>query len=218
MAYEQFSYSIQLDLRDRLCLIIGGGSVAFRKASSLLAAGAGLTVITPDPSPRLSALASSSPALTILSRLFQPGDTQGAFLVIAATDDPTVNRQVALEAKANRCLVNVADDPSLGNFSVPGTYDAGKLHFSVATGGNPRLTRLLLEDMRQIYGSDLADFSRFLEEERRLVKNLLPDPAARRDFWRKALTSQRLQEVKQGRLQQAKESIVHAIDRIGLKP
>lgn len=217
MAYEQFSYSIQLDLRECPCLIIGGGKVAVRKAESLLAAGAIVTVVAPEPDPRLIKLSATRPGLTLKKRLFQPGDTRNMFLVITATDNAEVNREAAAEAKKNRCLVNVTDAPSLGNFSVAGTYHAGKLHFSVATGGNPRLTHLLLEDLRQEYGADMAAFSSFLEEARSRVKLLLPTAAQRQIFWQNTLTSQLLQEVKKGRLQQAKEIIIHAIDRIGLK-
>ena len=120
---------------------------------------------------------------------------------MAATDSRTVNEAVVREATQYHCLVNVADDPEAGNFSVAGTYENGNLLFSVATGGNPRLTHLLLEDLQQQYGDDMAAFAAFLQE-----------------FWRNTLTNQLLQLVKAGRLQQTKEIIIHAVNRIGAEP
>ena len=129
-----------------------------------------------------------------------------------------MNEAVARDAKQNRCLLNVADDPDAGNFTVAGTYDNGSLHFSAATGGNPRLTHLLLEDLQQQYGDDMASFASFLDEQRETVKQILPDSQARQEFWRTTLTNQLLQLVKEGRLQQAKEIIIHAVNRIGAEP
>ena len=104
------------------------------------------------------------------------------------------------------------------SFSVAGTYENGNLLFSVATGGNPRLTHLLLEDLQQQYGDDMAAFAAFLDEQREIVKQRLPNPQARQEFWRNTLTNQLLQQVKAGRLQQTKEIIIHAVNRIGAEP
>ncbi len=215
MSYDQFNYTVQLNITGRHCIVVGGGNVALRKTKSLLAAGASVTVIAPDILPALEALQRTFPALSLCRRKFRAGDTDDAFLVIAATDNRSVNETVAEEAVQNRILLNVTDDPGAGTFSVAGTYDNGNLHFSATTGGNPRLTHLLLEDLRQQYGNDMSAFSEFLDGQRAKVKDLLPDTSARRDFWRKTLTLQLLQEVKAGRLQQAKENIINAVDRIG---
>ena len=132
--------------------------------------------------------------MTLCQRNYQAGDVSHAFLVVAATDSRTVNEAVVREATQHHCLVNVADNPEAGNFSVAGTYENGNLLFSVATGGNPRLTHLLLEDLQQQYGDDMQE------------------------FWRNTLTNQLLQLVKAGRLQQTKEIIIHAVNRIGAEP
>ena len=218
MAYKQFNYTVQLNMENRRCVVVGGGSVALRKTASLLEAGATVTVIAPEILPEITALQGSFPALSLCQREFKQGDTAEAFLVIAATDNRNVNAAVASEAKKHHCLLNVTDDPEAGNFSVAGTYDNGSLHFSAATGGNPRLTHLLLEDLQQQYGDDMAAFCTFLDGQREKVKQLVPSPRARQDFWRKTLTLQLLQEVKAGRLEQAKEIIINAVNRIGSEP
>ena len=100
-----FNYTIQLNLHDTFCLVIGGGKVALRKAKTLLAAGANVTVIAPRFEPSFTALALAHRTLRLKERSFQAGDTEGAFLVIAATDNSAVNQTVAKEAIANRCMV-----------------------------------------------------------------------------------------------------------------
>ena len=218
MAFNQFRYTVQLNMENRRCIVAGGGHVALRKTRSLLEAGASVTVIAPEILPAITALQGTYPALTLCRRPFRAGDTENAFLVIAATDNRSVNEAVAQEALQHHALLNVTDDPEAGNFSVAGSYDIGSLHFSVTTGGNPRLTHLLLEDLEQQYGDDMAAFSEFLDEQRLKIKQRLPGAATRQEFWRKTLTKQLLQDVKDGRLQRAKEIIIHAVDRIGTEP
>ena len=218
MAFNQFRYTVQLNMENRRCIVAGGGHVALRKTRSLLEAGASVTVIAPEILPAIITLQRKFPALTLCQRHYQAGDVSHAFLVVAATDSRTVNEAVVREATQHHCLVNVADNPEAGNFSVAGTYENGNLLFSVATGGNPRLTHLLLEDLKQQYGDDMAAFSEFLDEQRLKIKERLPGAATRQEFWRKTLTKQLLQDVKDGRLQQAKEIIIHAVDRIGAEP
>ena len=132
--------------------------------------------------------------MTLCRRNYETGDLRHAFLVIAATDNRDVNAAVVREARERQCLLNVTDEPDAGNFTVAGTYDNGSLHFSASTGGNPRLTHLLMKDMQ---------------------KQRLPGPRTRQEFWRTTLTNQLLQLVKEGRLQQAKEIIIDAVNRIG---
>ena len=209
-----FNYTIQLNLHDTFCLVIGGGKVALRKAKTLLVAGANVTVIAPRFEPSFTALALAHRTLRLKERSFQAGDTEGAFLVIAATDNSAVNQTVAKEAIANRCLVNVTDAPRTGNFSVAGSYSVGTVRFTVSTGGNPRLTHLLLKDLENSYGPALNAFNLFLEEQRKRVKKIIPDSSARQLFWQNTLTSTLLQNVREGKLEQAKEIIIHAVDRI----
>ena len=139
--YLQFRYTVQLNMENQRCVVVGGGNVALRKATSLLKAGAAVTVIAPDILPAIIMLQRKFPALTLCHRNYQAGDVSHAFLVVAATNSRTVNEAVVREATQHHCLVNVADDPEAGNFSVAGTYENGNLLFSVATGGNPRLTQ-----------------------------------------------------------------------------
>ncbi|MEW5827557.1 MAG: NAD(P)-dependent oxidoreductase, partial [Chloroflexota bacterium] len=106
------TYTICLvGLSSRQAVVVGGGTVAARKVEGLLAAEAQVTVISPALVPELQALVEAGKARHI-GREFREGDLEGAFLAIAATDDPLVNRAVWAEAQQGGCLVNVVDDPA----------------------------------------------------------------------------------------------------------
>src|SRR5512142_3364327 len=94
-----------IHLDSRLCIVVGGGVVAERKISALLEAGARVRLIAPELTETLTARVQAS-EIEWLPRLFQPGDLENAFLVIAATDDARINRVVASEALDGHLLVN----------------------------------------------------------------------------------------------------------------
>ena len=146
---NSFTYPIQLHIQSKSCTVIGGGKVALRKVKSLLQAGAKITLVAPQVTPELLDYAKNG-LITLLQRNFIPGDTKGAFLVIAATDNASVNEAIAIEAASHNQLVNVSSNPDLGNFTVPGTLQKGNLVFTVATGGTPALTKLIT---RELHGS-----------------------------------------------------------------
>jgi precorrin-2 dehydrogenase/sirohydrochlorin ferrochelatase len=213
LAYSQFRYAVSLSLEKRPCVVVGGGKVALRKARSLLEAGAVLTVIAPALDTGFATLKKEWPSLVLLERPYRAGDLKGAFLVIAATDNRTVNQAAAAEAMQRHCLLNVVDNPETGNFSVPGSYETGQVRFAVSTGGNPRFTHLLLTDLAAQYGPDIGAFAAYLDIERERVKQRIPDSDARRKFWRAILKDDLLEELRTGHLEQVKERIANEIDR-----
>lgn len=147
-------------------IIIGGGSVAARKAASLVEGGAHPLVISPDLHPDLHALLDTG-KVSHTQRGYQPGDLTGAFLVISATDDPAVNRQVWEEAQAEGCLINVVDDPPHCNFILPAVVRRGELTLSVSTGGgSPALARRLRERLEDNFGPEYGELAMLLEELR----------------------------------------------------
>lgn len=217
LAYSQFRYPVTLSLEHRPCVLVGGGKVAVRKARPLLEAGASLTVIAPVLNPGFPTLKEEWPSLLLLERPYRAGDLKGAFLVIAATDNRAINEAVANEARGENSLLNVVDDPEAGTFSVPGSYAAGQVRFSVSTGGNPRFTHLLLADLAARYGTDIGAFAAYLDIQRDEAKRLFPDSDTRRKFWRAILTDNLLEELRAGRLDQVKERISNEIDRCRAK-
>ena len=117
-------------------LIVGGGSVAVRKAMALLDAGAHVRVVAPKIADPLRDQATRG-RLELIPRAYVPSDIGDAQLVIAATDDRGVNAAVASDARASGRLVNVADTPSDGSFSTMATHRHGALIVGVSAGGVP---------------------------------------------------------------------------------
>ena len=211
MGKKAFIYPIQLNITDKPCTIIGGGKVALRKVENLLAAGALITLIAPEPIPELLALAKIG-KITFLQRKFEPGDTKGAFLVFAATNNSAVNALVAQEANRNKQLLNVIDEPDLGNFTVPGSWQNGNLIFTVTTGGTPALTKLITRELSTSYGDCFADFAEFLLEVRANIKNIPSTSQEREKLWQEMLTPNIIHLVRTGNIKKAKESITNAIN------
>src|SRR5512138_1824093 len=106
---------INLDVRGRTVVVVGGGLVASRKCHLLRASGARVTIIAPDLAPGLQKLADAGAVLHLV-RAFAPGDLAGAFLAYAATDQQAVNRAVADEASRAGILVEVCTEPDRGDF------------------------------------------------------------------------------------------------------
>src|SRR3990172_11920259 len=131
---EKIRYPIFLDLTGRLAVIVGAGEVGASKAAALIDTGAEIRVIGPAAVAEISSLAGSG-RLTWVKRDFAPEDLEGAFLVIAATDDPEANRRAGAEAGRRGALVNVVDQPGLCDFFVPAVVRRGRLQVAVSTGG-----------------------------------------------------------------------------------
>jgi precorrin-2 dehydrogenase/sirohydrochlorin ferrochelatase len=145
---------INLDVCDKPVVVVGGGAVASRKCSALLAAGARVMVIAPDLDCSLGEMCAGG-RLRHVAREFMPGDLAGAFLVFAATDSPAVNRAVAGEAEARAILADIADAPDSGSFTLPAVMRRGELLIAVSTGGNsPALSRLIRAQLETLYGPE----------------------------------------------------------------
>jgi precorrin-2 dehydrogenase/sirohydrochlorin ferrochelatase len=154
-------------LESRRAVVIGGGKVAARKAQALLEAGAPVTVISPDFSIDFQSLLGSYQEIQMFQRSYQPGDLAGAFVVIAATDNPPVNQSVWQEALQRGCLINVVDDPQHSNFILPAVVQRGEVKIAVTTGGaSPALARRLRERLESLFGHEYGDLARLLAELR----------------------------------------------------
>lgn len=144
-------------------MVVGGGSVANRKARKLLQARAEVVVISPEVRPEIGSM-----AVEVHRRRYEPGDLEGAFLAFAATDSREVNAAVAREAQERDIPVNVADKPSEGDFSLPSTLRRGGLQVSVSTGGaSPTLARRVRGELEGVFGHEWAGLVEALEQSRR---------------------------------------------------
>jgi precorrin-2 dehydrogenase/sirohydrochlorin ferrochelatase len=164
-------YPVFLDLKERLCVVVGGGRVAERKIKSLLRTGARVKVISPRLTDSLARLKKGK-KISHVSRIYRSGDLQGSFLVIGATDDRSVNERIFREAAAGRIPVNVVDDPAHSSFIVPSIVQKKGLLVAISTSGkSPALARLL----RQKFGREIGpEYERLLKLLGKVREKLLP--------------------------------------------
>ena len=162
-------FPIFLKLTGRHCVVVGAGHLAESKIASLRAADAAVTVIAPEASEAINEQAAAG-ELTLHQRLYKQGDLAGAFLVVAATNDPAVNRAVFAEATATGVLCNAVDDPPFCDFYCPSVVRRGDLQIAISTAGNsPALAQQLRKDLNEQLPLDLGDWLADLGNLRREV-------------------------------------------------
>lgn len=203
-----FAYPAMLKLLHKRCVIIGGGSVAARKLASLCQAGADVAVVAPACCEELLQIAAAN-HVHIQNSAYEKSQLQQAFLVVAATDNKEVNRQITADAPF---LCNNITEPELSNFTVPSVIKNGSITVAVATGGIPAYTRLLKTYLRRVLTPEFAAFNDFLAAMRLEVKHIPSTPRQRTAFWRQTLTPEILDLLEQGNITTAKEKIVNAVN------
>ena len=207
---EHPPYPIALNLSGRRCVTVGGGAVAERKVRGLLASGAVVTVIAPDITEGLRSLASAG-RIGVEHRPYRPGDLRGAFLALAATDRREVNAAVTAEARGLGVLINCADSPDEGDFSVPASARRGRLTLSVSTaGGSPVVAGLARDRLAELLDDGLVaalDLVATLREEALADGRRYPPGA-----WRASLTPETLALAEAGRLEDATRCLRAVLD------
>jgi uroporphyrin-III C-methyltransferase/precorrin-2 dehydrogenase/sirohydrochlorin ferrochelatase len=168
------------NIRNKHCLVVGGGEVGARKAGVLLDAGARVRVVAPEIS---DALKSASGVEAVTAR-FEAAHLDGIALVIAATNDREVNKQVSQLAQARNIPVNVVDDPALCSFIMPAIMDRSPLMVAFSSGGaSPVLTRMMRGKLETVIPQNYSRLAGFAERFREAVKQRVTNPAKRRIFW-----------------------------------
>jgi precorrin-2 dehydrogenase / sirohydrochlorin ferrochelatase len=156
-------YPIFLNLDGKRCVVVGGGAVANRKARKLLQARAEVVAISPEVKPELESVATE-----VHRRPYREGDLEGASLVFAATNRREVNAAVTREARGRGIPVNVADEPSEGDFALPSVLRRGQLQVAVSTGGaSPTLARRVRNELESAFDSEWAGVVEALGRARR---------------------------------------------------
>lgn len=160
-------YPVNLKIAGRLCVIIGGGKVAARKAASLLECGAVVKVVSPALNEEFEQFHGQ---IDHVARPYHWGDLEGAFLAIAATDDDETNRSVEEEAHGRHVTLNVVDKPDQCDFYVPSVIRRGDLLLTVSTGGElPALSKRLRKQLEGEFPQEWARAITLLGEARREV-------------------------------------------------
>ena len=176
-------YIACLKLTNRRCVVVGGGEVGLEKVEGLLACDGRVVLIAPEAVPELQELAAEG-SIEWIRREYRPGDLEGTFVVIAATNDTDVNIRVYEDAEARAMLVNVVDVPPLCNFILPAIVRTGPLAIAISTAGaSPALAKRIKAEIAEVYGEPYARLAVLLNEVRGWAKRTLPTYQDRKEFF-----------------------------------
>ncbi len=147
-------FPLFVDLSHDNILIVGGGAVADRRVHTLLPFAGEMTVVSPEFTEGLASLAQND-QIQIMERTYEPGDLAGRDLVLAATDDAALNRQIAALCRARGIPVNVSSDRTLCDFQFPSVLTDGEVVIGInASGENHSLVRKTRERMEKFLHSE----------------------------------------------------------------
>lgn len=201
------------NIRGQTCLVVGGGSIAARKASLLARAGACIRLVAPEASDAAREVVEKSGGELRL-RPFVDADLDGVALAIAATDDLMLNAHVSDAARRLQVMVNVVDQPELCSFIFPSIVDRNPIVIAVSSGGaSPVLARLIRARLETLipasYGRLAAIVGRFRDQ----AKQVFPDINQRRGFWEKILSGPVAEMVFAGKERKAEEALALAFEK-----
>lgn len=197
-------YPIFLDIKDKKCVIVGGGEVAARKAERLLDCGAKVFVISPKLSPEIAALKEKNMICHIATEY--SGDLiNEAALIIGATDDEKTNAQISRDARNKGIPVNIVDDPQKCDFILPAVVQRGDLAITIGTGGkSPALARHLREELESKYG---PEFEIFLNVLGGLRVKMAKNAGVGRDWFDALIGAGILESIKDKDIKKVKETV-----------
>jgi precorrin-2 dehydrogenase/sirohydrochlorin ferrochelatase len=192
-------YPLFLDIRNKKCLVVGGGSVGTRKTETLIRCGAEVTVISKDFSAGFSGLKNTKNPV-LFSKDYDSSDLEGMFLVFAATSDRDLNERIRLDAEKQGKLYSIADDPDRSCFIAPSVVERGDLTIAVSTGGqSPALARKLRQDLATLYGPEYDEFLRIMGAFRKRILEKGHDPEAHKHLFRQVIDRDVPSMIKEGR-------------------
>ena len=206
-------YPVFLDLTGRSCVIIGGGEVAERKIGTLLECDCRITLISREVTSAIQEWADRGDIIW-QSRDYQAGDLKGAFLVIAATDQPHTNQAITREAETERALLNVVDNAPLCTFIAPAIVKRGEVTIAISTGGaSPALSRKLREYLERSEIMGYAELAPLLSNARREVKvrGLTVHP----NRWQQCINATLVTMVREGREAEALQVLLSGLAKEG---
>ena len=147
-------YPVFLDIKDQKIIIVGGGEVAERKVKNLLIYGCRIYINAHHLTQYLNNLVTEGKIKRVEYNEI-PAQMKDAFMAIAATDDPFINREVSLMAKKQRVLINAVDQPDDCSFIVSSVVKRGDLHIAISTGGkSPALAKRIRKELESRFGEE----------------------------------------------------------------
>ena len=196
-------YPLMLDVRGRQAIVIGGDSVAAEKAAALVASGARVSVLSREFCAELLALAEQK-QLTLRRKTYEPGDLAGAFVVIAATNDPQLIQAIWAETQERGQPVNIVDVPEYCSFILPSVLRRGQLTIAVSTeGASPGLAKRIRHSLEEFFPIAYGTYVQLAALARAYLRKEGVSYARRDDFFSDFFTSDVLARLVEGNKAQA---------------
>lgn len=196
-------YPIMLDVRGRLAIVIGGDRVAAEKAVALSTSGAHVSVIHPTFCDELLTQAEHK-QVTLHRKAYEPGDLEGAFVVVAATNDAQLVNAIWTETQKNGQLVNIVDIPERCTFIMPSILRRDQLTIAVSTeGASPGLAKRIRQNLEEIFPLAYGTFLKLAALARTLLRKNGISYEQRDNFFGDFFTSDVLARLIEGDMTQA---------------
>lgn len=204
-------YPAFINLKEKKAVVVGGGKVAERKVRLLINAGASVSLVSPDITIPIQKLAEKG-LLSYKKRNYRKGDLQGAFIVIAATSSAILNTRIAQDAK---CLVNVVDMPSEGNYIVPSLVKRGHLTIAISTeGASPAVSKAIRKEIERHYSNEFALYLRFVETIRKRALNKIIHPVEREIFLQSLASNELINTLRKEGFRKAQNKVLSYMNSI----
>lgn len=203
-------YPAFIDIRDRACVVVGGGAFGEEKVVKLLECGASVIVISEDVAPSVADMAARG-EIRWERRGYRDGDLAGAFIAIVAdTSDDALNRRIADEARARNVPLNVVDVTHLCTFIAPSVARRGEVTVATSTGGaSPALARTFREKIEASRILEYADLAPLLADVRAQIRR--EGIAVKPDDWQACISETLLDMVQSGDYAAARRALVDGL-------
>lgn len=189
-------YPVNLDIKNRKCLIIGGGSVGTRKVIRLVECGADVTVVSPESTDKLISFAVKG-RIVLKKRSYHSSDLEGMFLVIGASDNKELNRQISEDARRYNIICNIVDLPEACDFILPSVVNRGDLLIAISTSGkSPAFAKKLRRNLETEYGEEYAGFLKLMGAIRKKLLRKNHAPEKHRDLFEQLIDKGVLEMIK----------------------
>jgi len=198
-------YPINVDIREKDCLVVGGGQIASRKAESLLNAGGKVRLVSPKVTDEIEQWASVG-KIQLALRPFEPADLEGCFLVIGATNVPAVHDAIYQLCHEKNILVNIVDVPNRCNFIFPAVIRRGNFMLAISTNGaSPGFSKKIRRELEVEFGEEYGTFLNWMSDARNSVIEKISVEADRKKVFESLIYSQVFDLLKEGKKDEARE-------------
>ena len=204
---------IFIDIKQKPCLVVGGGDIALRKINLLLKADAQVVCVTKSACQGIKALVQTN-KITLIEKPFEASDVDQQVLIVSATDDTTLNTQVSELANQANIPVNVVDSPKLCSFVMPSIVDRSPIVIAISSAGKaPVLARLIRAKLESSIPHAYGKLAQLAGDFRDKVKQKFDNIEDRRYFWEKVFSGIVAEKVFSGKIDEAKLDMQQALDR-----